>query len=222
MEFDVGLLRRALARPRASGRHALASGVRPAAVAVPVVVDPDPAVLFVERAAHLREHAGEVGFPGGKPESSDQDLLATALRETEEEVGLSQALLQPLGTLSPCPVRHMRYLIHPFVVVVSADAIPVAASEEVARVLRLPLEPLLDGSRRVRATPVRWGGEPGLARHLDLDGALLWGATAAIFFELLDVLAEELELRLPAPELVLEPPWERARRSSSLDARSPE
>ena len=148
-----------------------------------------------------------MAFPGGKPEPGDDGLLGTALRETFEEVGLPPEELDPLGTLSPCPVISGRYLIHPYVVAVPSGISAQATSSEVARLLELPLLPLLRGERLVRVTPIQWRGSEVLVRHLDVDGALLFGATAVIFFELVDRLAEYLGLVLPPPELVREPPW---------------
>jgi 8-oxo-dGTP pyrophosphatase MutT (NUDIX family) len=73
--------------------------VRPAAVLIPVVDHPQPTVLLTQRAAHLNEHAGQISFPGGKIDATDASPLATALREAEEEIGLSREFVDPVGYL---------------------------------------------------------------------------------------------------------------------------
>jgi 8-oxo-dGTP pyrophosphatase MutT (NUDIX family) len=73
--------------------------VRPAAVLIPVVDHPRPTVLLTQRAAHLNEHAGQIAFPGGKIDATDASPLDTALREAEEEIGLSREFVDPIGYL---------------------------------------------------------------------------------------------------------------------------
>jgi len=73
--------------------------LRPAAVLIPVVDHPEPTVLLTQRSAHLNDHAGQISFPGGKIEATDASPLDAALRETEEEVGLSREFIDPIGYL---------------------------------------------------------------------------------------------------------------------------
>ena len=73
--------------------------VRPAAVLVPVVDHPQPTVLLTQRSAHLNDHAGQISFPGGKIDATDASPLDTALREAEEEIGLSREFVEPVGYL---------------------------------------------------------------------------------------------------------------------------
>jgi 8-oxo-dGTP pyrophosphatase MutT (NUDIX family) len=73
--------------------------VRPAAVLIPVVDHPEPTVLLTQRSAHLNDHAGQISFPGGKIEATDASPLEAALRETEEEIGLSREFVDPIGYL---------------------------------------------------------------------------------------------------------------------------
>jgi 8-oxo-dGTP pyrophosphatase MutT (NUDIX family) len=73
--------------------------VRPAAVLIPVVDHPQPTVLLTQRSAHLNDHAGQISFPGGKIDATDASPLDTALREAEEEVGLSRQFVDPIGYL---------------------------------------------------------------------------------------------------------------------------
>ncbi len=73
--------------------------IRPAAVLIPIVDHPQPTVLLTQRAAHLNDHAGQISFPGGKIDATDASPLQTALREAEEEIGLGQEFIDPIGYL---------------------------------------------------------------------------------------------------------------------------
>ncbi len=73
--------------------------IRPAAVLVPVIAREQPMVLLTQRAAHLRDHSGQVSFPGGKIDSADDSPATAALREAEEEIGLSRSAAKPIGYL---------------------------------------------------------------------------------------------------------------------------
>jgi len=183
------------------------SQARAAAVVVPLRLDGEPRVVVVLRGSHLKDHAGEVGFPGGKPEPSDADLQATALREMDEELGVPAAEVEILGTLMPMPVITGRYLIHSFVGALAEGAAPRAASSEIARVMELPILPYLLGERPIAAIRGEWSGTVVFAPHFPVDGAVLYGASAYIFYELLARLAAQLGHTLPPPELQTEPPW---------------
>jgi 8-oxo-dGTP pyrophosphatase MutT (NUDIX family) len=210
LHIDLALLRGALAGPLplpALGSSIDASRAKSAAVVVPIALDPEPFVVVVLRASHLEDHAGEVGFPGGKPDPSDASLEATALRELDEETGVAPSDVTILGALTPVPVITGRYLIHPFVGVVSTTAPRMVASAEIARILTIPLVPLLKGARPIKAVRGEWSDRVVFAPHFDLDGAVLYGASAYIFYELLLRLAHALGQPLPEPEITTELPW---------------
>jgi 8-oxo-dGTP pyrophosphatase MutT (NUDIX family) len=210
VHLDAALIREALALPRALpalGSAIDVSAARAAAVVVPVVLEPEPRVLLVLRGADLKDHAGEVGFPGGKPEPTDPDLAATALRELEEELAVRPDQVEILGGLVPTPVITGRYLIHPFVGVLAAGTVARAASTEIARLLELPIAPLILGERPISAVRGEWMGMTVLSPHFAVDGAVLYGASAYIFYELLLRIAERLGRRLPEPQFESAPPW---------------
>src|SRR5918995_1865703 len=106
-----------------------------------------PAV-FTERRGALRRHAGEISFPGGRREPHDADLLATALRETHEEIGLPPERVELLGALQPTPTFVTDYAIYPFVGLIEPGFAWVLAEAEVGRVLELPLESVRRGYAR--------------------------------------------------------------------------
>jgi len=183
------------------------TAARPAAVAVPIAFTPEPRVLLVLRGAHLTDHAGEVGFPGGKPEPGDADLHATAAREMREEVAIDTSDIEWLGALHPCPVITGRYMIHPFVAHVRASARPHVASSEIARIIELPILPLVMGEAPVYATEGEWMGAVWRTPHIHLDGCTLYGASAFILYELLAKIAAQLGRELPPLQIVDTPPW---------------
>jgi len=160
-------------------------GGRHAAVLVPLFPDPSGALhaVFTERRADLRRHAGEISFPGGRRDDDDAHLCATALRETHEEIGLPAEAVELLGALQPTPTFVTDYAIYPFVGLIEAGFAWVLEEAEVGRVLELPLESLRRGYARRRLV------RRGLPFHTDtyeVDGQLIWGATARIVADLLD------------------------------------
>jgi 8-oxo-dGTP pyrophosphatase MutT (NUDIX family) len=177
-----------------------------AAVVVPVRIYPQPSALVVVRAATLADHAGELGFPGGKPHVGEP-LRAAASRELEEELAVVVDEVDVLGELTPIPVVTGKYLITPFVGLLSQRASPRIASPELAEVIDVPLEPLLSGRQRIFGFYTDHGGVPFLLPHFRLGEHVLFGASAVIFFELVARLARELSMTLP--ELVVEDerPW---------------
>jgi 8-oxo-dGTP pyrophosphatase MutT (NUDIX family) len=180
---------------------------KPAAVVVPLTFAPEPSVIVVLRGSQLKDHPGEVGFPGGKPEPGDADLRATALRELGEEIGVADSEVEWLGRLGACPVITGRYLIHPFVAALREGAAPRVVSTEIARVLALPLEPLITGERPFHAVSNLWRGDRSLTPHFELDDCILYGASAHIVHDLLVRVAALLGRELPPPILQEVPPW---------------
>jgi 8-oxo-dGTP pyrophosphatase MutT (NUDIX family) len=210
VRIDAELIRASLAEPMPLpqlGSIIDVSQAIAAAVVVPLRLDPEPRVVLVLRASHLKDHAGEVGFPGGKPDPEDRDLAATALRELAEEIGVGAAEVTLLGSLMPMPVITGRYVIHPFVGVLGPAAAPRLASPEIERVLELPLLPLLTGERPIAAVRAQWSDTIVFAPHFAVDGVILYGASAYILYELLVRLADKLGRTLPAPVITEVLPW---------------
>ena len=160
-------------------------GAKHAAVLVPLYLDAGGELhaVFTERRAELRRHAGEISFPGGRRDDEDPDLCATALRETHEEIGLPPDAVELLGALQPTPTFVTNYAIYPFVGLIEPGFAWVLQQTEVGQVLELPLARLRAGYARRRL--VR-RGMPFRTDAYDLDGHLIWGATARIVADLLD------------------------------------
>ncbi|KZC42063.1 UNVERIFIED_ORG: coenzyme A pyrophosphatase, partial [Rhodanobacter sp. FW104-R5] len=119
------------------------SGRQPAAVLVGFREGVQPRLVLTVRTDHLQAHAGQVAFPGGRSEPGDDDALATALRESEEEIGLDRKLVTPLGYLDRFETIS-GYCITPVVAQIAAEARLYPAPDEVAEVFEVPLAFLLE------------------------------------------------------------------------------
>lgn len=195
----IAEVRRALqARPAVEVQR---SGLAHAAVAL--VIEPGGELLFIERAERAGDPwSGHVAFPGGRREPSDRDLLHTALRETEEEVGLR---LEPgglLGALDDLPAMGPRrggreLVIRPYVFA-AATRPTLSPNGEVAAVRWWPMARLVaHEGRGVR--PWVWGGQPIELPKVDLGGAELWGLSLRMVDELLERMGR------PPPHRALRP-----------------
>ncbi|HEX7338594.1 MAG TPA: CoA pyrophosphatase [Rhodanobacteraceae bacterium] len=156
----------------------------PAAVLVGVRDGGEENVLFTRRQARLAHHAGQVAFPGGRMDADDVDLVDTALRETEEEIGLPRSAIEPLGFLEPLETVS-GFCVTPVVARVAADAPPLRPSaDEVAEVFEVPLAFLLDPAN-MRSYMAEHRGRRHRMSEFLFDGHRIWGATAGMWFNLL-------------------------------------
>jgi 8-oxo-dGTP pyrophosphatase MutT (NUDIX family) len=157
-----------------------------AAVLLPLYGMPDdPGLVFTERRADLRSHAGEISFPGGRRDDGDADLAATALREAEEEIGLDPTVVEIGEQLPTTGTFVTGYRIHPFVGrIPHPTELGLAPNPaEVETVLTLSLDVLRDGYEMRRL--VR-RGIPIHTPTYEVEGHMIWGATARILGDLLD------------------------------------
>lgn len=166
-----------------------ARGRTDAAVLVPLYGWPEaPGIVFTERRADLRRHAGEISFPGGRQDEADADLMGTALREAQEEIALEPAVVVVGGALPPTSTFVTGYRIHPFVGQIpdpgELDLQP--NPTEVETVLTFSLDVLRHGYEMRRL--VR-RGVPIHTPTYEVEGQLIWGATARILGDLLDRLS---------------------------------
>jgi 8-oxo-dGTP pyrophosphatase MutT (NUDIX family) len=139
--------------------------------------------VFTRRRHDLRRHPGEISFPGGRHDETDPDLLATALREAEEEIGLPPSAVQVLGALQPTPTIVTGYAIYPFVGLIEPGLGWTLSAREVAEVLELALDDLLAGYGRRRLLR---RGVPIRTDTYVVGDDLIWGATARILGDLFD------------------------------------
>jgi 8-oxo-dGTP pyrophosphatase MutT (NUDIX family) len=159
-----------------------------ASVLVPLVVhDGGTTVLLTRRTDHLRDHAGQISFPGGRAEAHDEDAVATALREAEEEVGLARADVEVIGAL-PHYTTVTGFIVTPVVALVRPGFELTLDSFEVAEAFEVPMAFLMDPrhhqrhafefggvQRRFLSMPWVAAGADGLPRQY-----FIWGATAAM------------------------------------------
>ncbi|HEX3292050.1 MAG TPA: CoA pyrophosphatase [Gaiella sp.] len=154
--------------------------LRTAAVLLPVFRDAEGElrIVLVVRADDGGQHGGQLGLPGGKPEPGDADLLATALREAEEEVGLQPDAVDVVATLEPLATRATGWLVHPFLARVPADTAWRLQETEIVGILTPAARMLADRSARALLpfSSLRFQ-EPLLVDGIDVEGHVLWGMT---------------------------------------------
>ena len=151
---------------------------RLAAVLVAIVARAQPQVLFTQRTATLSKHAGQIAFPGGIADTGDTGPLMTALRETQEEVGLTPSLIKPLGYLD-CYRTGTGYVITPVVGLVEPGFLLTLNAREVESAFEVPLAFLLDPANHQIDRRTMQGIERqfyAIPHH----GRYIWGATAGI------------------------------------------
>ncbi|KAF0113456.1 MAG: NUDIX hydrolase [Rhodospirillaceae bacterium] len=155
----------------------------PSAVLVPLVDHvPGFTILLTRRAGHLASHRGQVCFPGGRVEAHDDGPVATALRETFEEVGLPSAAVTVIGCLDDYATL-TGFMITPVVGVIAPPLLLRIAPEEVETAFEMPLSFLLDPAHHHRLTPVH-SRIVRTTYAIPWQGHYVWGATAAMLMNL--------------------------------------
>ncbi|WP_315763836.1 CoA pyrophosphatase [Sphingomonas sp. Y38-1Y] len=154
----------------------------PAAVLIAITDRSEPGVLLTRRTDSLSRHAGQVAFPGGRVDPGDADIIAAALREAEEEIGLPPAMVEVVGVADPYRTI-TGFAVTPVLAVVPPDLPLVPQPGEVAAIFEPPLAFLLDpASREWRDMP--WRGEMRRVMEINWGGERIWGATAAMIANL--------------------------------------
>jgi 8-oxo-dGTP pyrophosphatase MutT (NUDIX family) len=157
---------------------------------VPIVDRGEAFLVFAQRSERVGQHAGQISFPGGRIDAGDPDDLHAALREAEEEVGLGRSLVEPLGQLDDTETFATQFVITPWVGVVRGPVVWQPDGHEIEKVIEVPVRALLaEGCFRVE----RWERN-GVTRDVyfyDYQDTTIWGATARILKQYLDLVGTE-------------------------------
>lgn len=155
-----------------------------------------PELILTRRALNMNSHAGEVAFPGGKRDEEDTDLLVTALRESEEEIGLARTAVRILGQLAP--VRSRAGLkVTPWVGIVPHDVSLTANPHELDAIFHVPIAYFLENPP-LHEHRVKWLGSEFLMPSWRYDEQVIWGLTAYIIIDLMNT-AYDAGLEVSSP-----------------------
>jgi 8-oxo-dGTP pyrophosphatase MutT (NUDIX family) len=155
-----------------------AERLTPAAVLMAISDEAQPQLLLTRRTAHLKRHAGQVAFPGGRQDDGDAGLIATALREAEEEVALPATAVEVLGTLDPYRTG-TGFIVTPVVGVVPPGLPLRADPAEVDTLFHVPLAHVIDPANHVQESAM-WQGRQRHYWTIRHDRFHIWGATAGM------------------------------------------
>lgn len=186
--IDRDRLRRVLASEPKRSPYVLEEGgntdaLTPASVLVPIVLREDgPWVLLTQRTDHLRDHPGQISFPGGRVEPDDQSPVHTALREANEEIGLASAHVEVVGFL-PQYLTVTGYRITPVVALLTPPFELQSDPHEVAEIFEVPLAFLLNPANHQRHT-AQYAGRQRHYFSMPYGKYFIWGATAGIIMTL--------------------------------------
>ena len=176
---------RALRKRRGTGENDIIG--QPAAVLVPFcMVGDELSVLFIRRSQNLRNHPGQMAFPGGGVDAGDKNLSATAVRETVEEIGVDQSEVEVWGTLDPL-LTISEFALSPFTGWLSRTSDLKLSEREVSEVVTVPVARLIDGScdrDETRRYESGYVTRPTYA----YNGRVIWGSTGMIVSQLIDCL----------------------------------
>jgi len=145
--------------------------------------------VFIQRTGNLESdrHKGQISFPGGKKEDSDADFSESALREAEEEIGIPRSMVQLVRPMTPLYIPISNFLVHPYLGIALEKPIFIPQPSEVADILEVPLERFFTPeSIKKTDISIREGLILRDVPYFDLDGRVLWGATAMIINEFLE------------------------------------
>jgi 8-oxo-dGTP pyrophosphatase MutT (NUDIX family) len=180
----------AVTRTRLAGRQrrvVVGGPLVKAAVLVPLVDRGEPFLVFAKRTDRVGTHRGQISFPGGRVDPSDAGFLEAALREAEEEIGLPRTAVEALGALDDTETVATQFIITPFVGVVRTPVAWQPDGHEIEKVIEVPLAALRD----LANLRVEYREREGVLHEVlfwDYQGETIWGATARILKQYLDVL----------------------------------
>jgi len=178
-------LRQALSRRQK--RHIVDASLVPSAVLLPICYKQGQYyILFIKRTEEVKEHKGQISFPGGVYQERDGTLLVTALRESAEEIGLMADEVEILGELDDTVTVTSNYVIAPFVAFIPGSYQFKMSREEVEEIIEVSISAFLDESSRREETQII-NGKAVTSYSYHYQGRVIWGATAGILNQFLDI-----------------------------------
>jgi 8-oxo-dGTP pyrophosphatase MutT (NUDIX family) len=144
---------------------------------------------LIERPVYDGAHSGQISFPGGKMEPDDKDLLFTALRECQEEIGIEAARIQVLGSLSPLYIPVSKFEVYPVVGYLSEEPVFIPQTKEVVSILEVPVTRILEADV-IEYRTVHYNGKEESIPYFNIQNKFVWGATAMILSEFVQVIKE--------------------------------
>ncbi len=141
-----------------------------------------PHFVLIKRSSQLRTHKGQISFPGGKKDPTDSSLYHTAVRETYEEIGVSENEIELVGALTPLFIPISNFMVYPYVAYAKKELLFDLNFMEVEAIFEIPIRKLLDESI---ITKESWEkkGKSYIRPFFDIEGQKVWGATAMIISE---------------------------------------
>ena len=150
--------------------------------------------LFTKRSTQVKTHKGQISFPGGVVEETDQSLEKTALREANEEIGLLKEDVKILGQADDETTVVSRFIVHPFVGLIPYPYDFKISSEEVDRLIEVPFKVFLGDDPQYRRNSAEFEGVTYPGSAFQYKGDVIWGATARILENLMEILKGRLDL----------------------------
>lgn len=147
-----------------------------------------PYTVLIKRPVYNGAHSGQIAFPGGKYEEKDTDLQATALRESNEEIGLDTEQINIIGKLTPLYIPVSNIMVHPFVAYTKKPPSFSIDKQEVEYTIEASLKDFLNPSS-LKSTQLILNNMQITAPYFDVNKEMVWGATAMIMNELLNILS---------------------------------
>lgn len=143
--------------------------------------------VYIRRTNDYKAHGGQISFPGGKKDPNDYDIIATALRETEEELGIDKKQIKIIGQLTPLLIRISNHKVFPLIGLINKKPDFKPNIDEVAYLIKVPLSQLMEEHASISFTSIKYQQTNLKVPHYNLDGEILWGATAMITSELIEL-----------------------------------
>ena len=171
------------------------SSYRHAGVLIPILEDNGThKILFTKRTDRVEHHKGQISFPGGSVDEEDSSSLETALRESEEEIGLSREDVEVLGRIDDTLTLASDFIVHPFVGLVPYPYDFIINEREVERLIIVPIDVFQNENSRNNIYTVEFEGETYHTQAYEYNGDVIWGATARMIENFMGIIARKLPL----------------------------